>query len=327
MDEVLEVAHGSVAWVYPAVLHHHARELDASATLLQHNLPWMQGDSKSPEVGSYLGDGIEQHLLVTVDEIEVVHIPSVVADMEFRLQPPVKEVQPEVGVVLARQVAYRQSAPFLARPQSLAERNLRHLLPCGAVDAMMGRVVHDGDSRQVAQVLDVLALVVLYDEGIHHVGEPLSRYAHEKSLHVAFQIPAGLRVVLRALPDVLPQHSHAIELPLALAAIEGTVAEHLLEEGFEPHGDVMVDDTVSVVGGEDLTIDRSGNDEGDGWHGLVGSVVHLLRKTGDVLEQVYLEQDCVGRRCLASVAVYVRLQYALCLYHRFLFPLFSHLVL
>ena len=41
-DEVLEVTHCAIARVYPAILHHHTRKLNASAALLQHDFPRMQ---------------------------------------------------------------------------------------------------------------------------------------------------------------------------------------------------------------------------------------------------------------------------------------------
>lgn len=83
-----------------------------------------------------------------------------------------------------------------------------------------------------------------------------------------------------------------------------------------------MDNPIAIIRSKDLTVDRLGDNECNGWQRLIAPVVDTIRQVCDVLEQIYNESDCVRRRCLPLVAIIMCYQNILSLYHFRLFSTF-----
>ena len=85
-----------------------------------------------------------------------------------------------------------------------------------------------------------------------------------------------------------------------------------------------MDNPIAIIRSKDLTVDRLGDNECNGWQSLVVPVVDAICQVRDVLEQINNESDCVRRRCLPLITIIMSHQNILYLYH---FPVCSPLFL
>lgn len=183
-------------------------------------------------------DGLDQRERLPAgmgNEIEIVHIASVVPRFQLPLHELVQRIEIHVREQLARQVPDGQPAPRRTVEQGLRRGQPVPILARAAYVATHGRIRENRHPHQQRrQRIHRIRAVPAPRERVHHaVIQDALVDGHEKSPQVQLQDPSLARVILRHAAEVVLQAVDPVGRALSLAATVTVRNEMALEDGRE----------------------------------------------------------------------------------------------
>ena len=152
-----------------------------------------------------------------------------ILDAQF-LDIPIQLVQKEVGKELGEQIADGYTFALSVGEKGFVGWQVAPEL-CRAVPlAILLRAMQYHDLAKVAQIVDVVALVILHDETVNHTCQHGFVNAHKETLQIQFHDVTVGGVIVAGLLDVGIQHFHAIQLTFAFAAVECAWTKHQFKQ-------------------------------------------------------------------------------------------------
>ena len=124
-----------------------------------------------------------EHIGFASNQDEVIDI-SAIADSVYSIQPLVQREQVIVGEDLARQVANGETALAFRVEERLAFGKYIPKSQITFANAFGLGSMHHYHAHEPLDVIDILAVVVLRDEGLQHVGKPCLLDIHEEATDV-----------------------------------------------------------------------------------------------------------------------------------------------
>ena len=306
LDYGEEISLRPLADIYPVWLDERSEESDSLVGALEIYLFRME--LKPETLGQESPDRSNRPLetfAILVDQDEIVHVPSIVPDLQSLFHENIEIVEVEVRENLAREVADREADSRRRKKEALRPRQSDPILLLSFYDAVFRRIVANNLLAEPEQLRRVVSGVLRIDDVSDLGKEDRSVDIHEKPLYVELQDMRGFRVIFGRLPDEPVDPADPEERPFSFPATVAVVDEELLKDRIELADDEMMDDPVAEIAGEYLALDRFVHDEGDAFADFVPSGNDLVIELNELRFVVELEGKRVRRAPLVAPAFVV----------------------
>lgn len=90
--------------------------------------------------------------------------------------------------------------------------------------------MQNNHTAQIAQILYVVAFVVVQYKPVYHASQHSFVYRHEKALQIQLGYIAVAGIVLAALLNIVVQHINAVHLSFTFSAVKCTRAKYFLKK-------------------------------------------------------------------------------------------------